>query len=194
MSLSDESALVSVCTTDAVAASLDDLQYTLGEGPAVDARRTGRVVATPDLASESGVRWPALTPLALRAGVCAVFGFPVRIGAVRMGGLTVYRDRPGPMAEEQYIDVLIVADVAARAILAMQADAPPGGVAAELEWDRTCTSSSTRRPGWSRYSSGSAWPTPWSRLRAHAFRSSQSLDELGRGVVARRYRFDGEDS
>ena len=63
----------------------------------------------------------------------AVFGFPLHVGAVRLGALNLYRDRPGPLTDEQHADALVMADVAAQAVLVLQANAPPGQLAAELE-------------------------------------------------------------
>jgi hypothetical protein len=41
----------SICTTDEVSALIEELQYTLGEGPCVDAHREQRPVVEPDLAN-----------------------------------------------------------------------------------------------------------------------------------------------
>lgn len=60
---------------------MEELQFTLGEGPSVDAFDR----QTPTLASDvssvnSGRRWPLFTPAAERMGVRAVFAFPLRAG------------------------------------------------------------------------------------------------------------------
>src|SRR5438552_14521722 len=68
----------SVCTTNDVSALIEDLQYTLGEGPCVDAFHNDRVVFEPDLADPDTPRWLGFTPPAVEAGVRAVFGFPLR--------------------------------------------------------------------------------------------------------------------
>src|SRR5260370_19279447 len=75
----------SLCSTDEVSHLIEELQYTLGEGPCVDAYQDGIVVIEPDLADPVSSRWPFFTPSALQAGVRAVFGFPMRVGAVRLG-------------------------------------------------------------------------------------------------------------
>ena len=116
----------SLNSTDDVSQLIEELQYTLGEGPCVDAYRQDWVVAEPDLAEPVARRWPAFTPPALQAGVRAVFGFPLRVGTVRLGALNLYRDRPGPLNDEQHADALVVADVAARWVLDAQAGAPSG--------------------------------------------------------------------
>lgn len=48
---------VTVCSTDEVARHLEDLQEVLGEGPSIDAYRTGLAVRM-NLDVESGARWP----------------------------------------------------------------------------------------------------------------------------------------
>ncbi len=63
----------------------------------------------------------------------AIFGFPIQVGAVGIGALNLYRDRPGPLTDDQHADALVVADVAAQAMLILQADAPPGTIAAALD-------------------------------------------------------------
>jgi len=123
----------SLCATDAVSQLIEELQYTLGEGPCLDAYQQDQVVAEPDLTDPVTGRWPAFTPPTLAAGVRAVFGFPLRVGTVRLGALNLYRVLPGPLTSDQHADALVVADVAARWVLEAQAGAPPDTVAGELE-------------------------------------------------------------
>ncbi|MGI8792501.1 MAG: GAF domain-containing protein, partial [Acidimicrobiales bacterium] len=123
----------SVCTTDDVSARIEELQYGLGEGPCVDAYRHDWPVLEPDLAHASPPRWPAFAGPAVDAGVAAIFGFPLQVGAVRLGALNLYRDRPGPLTDDQHADALVMAEIAAQALLVMQSNAPPGRVAAALE-------------------------------------------------------------
>src|SRR6266513_5765451 len=61
----------SLATTDEVSQLIEELQYTLGEGPCVDAYQQGRVVTEPDLADPVTCRWLAFTPPVLRAGAHA---------------------------------------------------------------------------------------------------------------------------
>lgn len=117
--------LGSVCSTDEVSSLIEDLQYTLGEGPCVDAYELQRPVLEPDLAAPNVARWLAFTPTAVNAGARAIFGFPIEIGAVRLGALNLYRDRPGPLTDDQHADALVLAALAARAMLVLQDQAPP---------------------------------------------------------------------
>src|SRR5437762_6398338 len=81
----------SLGTTDEVSQLIEELQYTLGEGPCVDAYQQDRVVTEPNLADPVTRRWIALAPPVLQAGVRALFGFPLRVGGVRLGALVLYR-------------------------------------------------------------------------------------------------------
>ena len=111
----------SVCTTNKVSALIEQLQYALGEGPGVDAYLEDRSMLEPDLAEPVWPRWLAFTGPAVEAGVRAVFGFPLHVGVVRLGALNLYRDRPGLLTDDQHADALVMADVAAQAVLVLQA-------------------------------------------------------------------------
>src|SRR5437899_2665166 len=77
----------SVCSSDEISALIEDLQYTLGEGPCIDAYHQDRPVLEPDLAEPGVARWVAFTAPAVAAGARAVFGFPMQVGAIRLGAL-----------------------------------------------------------------------------------------------------------
>ncbi|MDQ6724566.1 MAG: GAF domain-containing protein [Actinomycetota bacterium] len=148
----------SVCTTGAVSAEVERLQFELGEGPCVDACHQDRPVLDPDLADPTRPRWPAFTGPAVEAGVPAIFGFPLQVGAVGIGALNLYRDLPGPLTDDQHADALVVADVAALAMLILQADAPPGTIAAPSTPVGTSDTSCTRPRAWSPPNSTPACP------------------------------------
>ena len=80
MLLADDRPQGSLCTTNDVSALIEELQYTLGEGPCVDAHRQRSPVAEPDLAHPVELRWSAFAGPAVDAGARAVFGFPVTVG------------------------------------------------------------------------------------------------------------------
>jgi hypothetical protein len=183
----------SLCTTDHVSRVIEDLQYMLGEGPCVDAHTLGRAVFEPDLATPALVRWPAFAPAAVEAGALAVFGFPVRIGAARLGALNLYRDRAGPLRDEQHAMALVMADVTARAILAMQADAPPGEIAAELEAGANFQFVVHQAAGMVSVQLGVNVAEALIRLRAYAFRAEHPMAMVAADVVNRELRFESGD-
>lgn len=179
----------SVCSTDSVSALIEQLQYALGEGPCVDAYRLDRPVVEPDLAAPRVPRWPAFAAPAMAAGVRAVFGFPLQVGALRLGALNLYRDEPGKLTGDQHADALVMADVAAQALLVLQADARPGRLAAALESGADFQYVVHQAAGMVAVQLGVAIGDALVRLRAHAFGNSLALADVARLVVDRRLRF-----
>ena len=182
----------SVCTTNEVSDLIERLQYELGEGPCVDAYKEDRPVAEPDLAHPRVARWLGFTPAVVEAGARAVFGFPLQVGSARLGALNLYSDTAGPMNDEQHADALVMADVAAQAVLLLQAEAPPGMLAAELEANADFKYIVHQAAGMVAAQLDVSVAQALIRLRAYAFGNDRPLTEVAADVVARRLRF-GDD-
>lgn len=189
MLMTDDRPQGSVCTSNAVSALIEELQFTLGEGPCVDAHRERRPVAEPDLADPAVTRWAAFAGAAVEAGVRAVFGFPVEVGAVGVGSLNLYRDRPGPLTSEQHADAVILAGLAARAIVATQAGADPGELAADVEAGADFRFVVHQAAGMVAVQLGVPVDEALVRLRAHAFGHGRSTVDVAGDVIAQRLRF-----
>jgi GAF domain-containing protein len=179
----------SICSSNEVSALIEDLQYTLGEGPCVDAYQQDQPVLEPDLADPGVSRWLAFAPPAVEAGAEAVFGFPLRVGAIRIGALNLYRDETGPLDAGQHADALVLAGVAGRAVLAMQAEAPPGMLGAELEAGSDFRSVVHQASGMVSVQLDVSVAEALIRLRAFAFAHDRPLVAFALDVVARRLRF-----
>ena len=182
----------SVCSTDTVSALIERLQYELGEGPCLDAYNQDRPVLEPDLAEPVEPRWPAFTGPVLEAGARAVFGFPLQVGAVRLGALNLYRDGAGSLTDDQHADALLMADISAHALLLIQAQAPAGTVAAQLEANADFQYVVHQASGMVAAQLGVSVGQALIRLRAHAFGNDRSLTDVARDVVYRRLRFDAQ--
>ncbi len=180
----------SLGTTDEVSELIEELQYTLGEGPCVDAYTQDRVVIEPDLADPVTRRWVAFTPPVIRAGVRALFGFPLRIGTVRLGALNLYRDRPGPLSGEQHADALALADMAARWVLEAQAGAPSGAVPSQLATDADFRFVVHNAAGMISVQQGVSVTDALIRLRAYAFSHDRPLTDVAQDVIDRRLRLE----
>lgn len=131
--MTDEGPAGIITATDGAAIELEQLQFTLGEGPCVDASQTGRPVLQPDLARTAPQRWPAFADGALDAGVRAVFAFPLRVGAIRIGVLDLYRDQAGALSSDELTEALAFADAATLVLLYAQAGAPVAGTVPMLD-------------------------------------------------------------
>jgi GAF domain-containing protein len=180
----------SLCSSDPVSHLIEDLQYTLGEGPCVEAYQQDKVVIEPDLDGSVGGRWPAFSPPALQAGVRAVFGFPLRVGTVRLGALNLYRNEPGPLTSDQHADALVVAQVAARWVLEAQAGAPPDKVAQELEVSADFHFAVHNAAGIVSVQAGISVAEALIRLRAYSFSTDRLLADVARDVIARTLRLE----
>ena len=171
--------------SDAAIRATEELQFAFGEGPCIDTYHSGRPVLEPQLANPKVARWPAFSKPALEAGVEAIFGFPLRIGAIRIGALDLYRDAPGALTVEQYTDAEIMAELITHAVLELQADAPHGAFASELDvkGHRAVVHQASGM-----VSAQLDMPVreALTRLRGYAVANDLSLDEVSRSVVERR--------
>ncbi len=104
-----------VAASDADALAFERMQTELGHGPCVSAYETGEAVLVPDLRADG--RFADFLPTALDAGMRAVFAFPLRHGAGRLGALDLYRDRAGALAPRELAAAQTLADVAAAYLL-----------------------------------------------------------------------------
>jgi hypothetical protein len=179
----------SLCTTDKVSDLIEQLQFLLGEGPCVDAYHQDWPVLEPDLANPQSSRWPAFAGQAAEAGVRAVFGFPLQVGSVRLGALNLYRDRPGPLTDDQHADALVLSDLVAQSVLVLQATAQPGALAAELEEGADLHFTVHQASGMVSVQLGVSVGQALIRLRAYAFSNGIPLSEVAESVITRTLRF-----
>lgn len=182
-----------VCHSNAVSALIDDLQFSLGEGPGLDAYFRTRPILEPDLIAPKTIRWSAFTRSAVAAGARAVFGFPLRVGDFCIGALNLYRDEPGGLDDEQHADTLVMAGVAARAVLAMQVDSALDAVEPNLEMQSKLRLVVHQASGMAASQLHIPVADALDRLRAYAFANDRSLEDTARDVMARRVRFDKDE-
>lgn len=91
-----------VHATDAQAQQIDELQFTLGEGPCLAAFHHNRDELWPAVEDpEFARRWPVFTAEVVPLGVAAVFAFPVAGAAHPVGVLELYRRTPGTLAQSE---------------------------------------------------------------------------------------------
>ena len=183
-------AMTTFCTSNDTARSLMDIETMVGEGPSVDACASEGAVDEVNLARTHSARWLAYTPLAISAGAVAVFSFPVRMGAVRLGALSLFRDEPGTLSDTQFSDAYLMSSVIGRAILSFQAGAAPGTLIAELEREATFDFSVHQAAGMVAVQGSMSVGDALVALRSHAFAIGSSLSALAIGVVVRDVHFD----
>ncbi len=173
-------------SSDELADRLEDLQLTLGEGPSVDAHATGRPVAEPNLLHPRQQRWIAFASGAAEAGAQAVFSFPLRLGGIRLGALTVYQTRAGELSDDQHADAIGIADLATSAILAIQGETWSEGLSPHLETLAANNAVLHQASGMVSVQLAVGVGEALIRLRAHAFSEARSLAQVSDDVVGRR--------
>ncbi|MFD9460823.1 ANTAR domain-containing protein [Streptomyces sp. NPDC060027] len=177
----------------------EELQFTLGEGPGPDAVRTGLTVLEPDLRRVHPGRWPVLLPLAREIGVHGVCCFPLGVGAVRVGVLTVLCDKDRRLSEQQCADATALAAALTGAFLNVEqrggasGDGDVSGLGIVLQWPsglhRAVVHQAT---GMISVQLGVPMDVALLRLRARAYGSERPLGEVAEDVVARRLRFNDD--
>jgi len=120
--------------TDPLIQELEDLQVTLGQGPCIEAVRSGQPVLAPSLAEDRPPSWDRYAEQALARGVRALFAFPLHAGPTRFGSLDLYRLTPGPLDTQASGDAEILTDIANRAMLAQRDRIHLDGSVSALNW------------------------------------------------------------
>ena len=113
-------------SSGAMSRRLDELQFTYGEGPCLDAVAQGTPVLVSDLGDAEEQRWPALTKALAGHGVRAVFAMPVLVATYRIGALDLYRQRIGALSTRDLDGGLLAAELAALPLLDL--------MSAEVDW------------------------------------------------------------
>jgi hypothetical protein len=170
--------------SDERGALIEELQFGFGEGPCVSAFVGARPVLVPYLrAGEASAQWPIFTREATRAGIGAVFAFPLQLGTIAIGVLDCYRSRAGPLME--MAEALAVADVVTIALLSAQALGANGAVDLfDVSWlNHAVVHQAT---GALSVALGISIAEALARLRAHAFGCSRTLDAVAGDVLAGR--------
>jgi hypothetical protein len=180
---------ISLGLSDEVAGAVEDLQFTLGEGPGIDAHALGRPVLGPRLSDPDGVRWPAFAPAAVSAGVFAAFGFPLRVGAIRLGSLDLYQGRPGDLAATQLADAITMADIVTSTVIMVQESAGAGSLAVDMDNPGDLRTEVHQASGMISSQLDINIRSALLRLRAYAYSEGRSINDVARDVVTRQLRF-----
>ncbi len=203
--LTGDGVAVATYRSDLAFQPIEDLQFVLGVGPSLDAFRARRPVVEADLSEDASLRWPGLAHLALDAGVRSIAAFPLRIGAARIGALTVYDSRPRALEGDRLDAALALAAVVARTLVALQVtdaddDLVPrlsrgtsvGGAVSPGEFPSGEIDHAEvhQASGMVSVQLGIDVGDALARLRARAFLDGTTVRAVAADVVARRLRFD----
>jgi hypothetical protein len=177
-----------LATAGRYADEIAELQFSLGEGPCLDAFLMGTPVLAADLSAD-GDRWPVFSPAAVELGVLAEFSLPMQFGASAVGILDLSRQEPVMLSEEDLADAFAAADIATDAVLLLQDAADGAELSRLLEpagHDRMVVHQAT---GMVSVQLDVTVADALATLRAAAFQTGRSIHQIAVDVVDRRLDF-----
>jgi hypothetical protein len=181
----DQSGTITAASSDR-ARGVDELEFSLGEGPGRDAFSGSRPVLTPDL-EKALDRWPGYVPAALAAGVRATFAFPMLIGAARFGVVHLHCPRARTLTNHDTATSLMLTELATEIVLDTYA---PGGnhnpADVPLLRPDDHRDEIYQAQGMVMVALGVSLREALARMRAHAFASNQELAAVAADILAGR--------
>jgi GAF domain-containing protein len=114
ITLRRDNQLITAAASSELASQVDELQYGRGDGPCLQALRTGKVVMVPDLAVDD--RWGDYRLHAIAHGVAASLSIPLSVGETTVGALNLYSTLRHNFSESEVVRVTAFAGQASGAI------------------------------------------------------------------------------
>ena len=171
------------CSSNLRASRLLDLEVLLGQGPCLASWAAERAIFQPDLCQEVDSNLGAYAPMALSEKVRSIFAFPVQIGAVALGALFLFSQRPGELSDQQISDGYLCASMAARAVLALQSGASDSLLSSELEQFATFDFIIQQAAGKVAVQGSMSVHEALVLIRAHGFSLGIRSSQLARSIV-----------
>ncbi|WP_344412534.1 GAF and ANTAR domain-containing protein [Amycolatopsis minnesotensis] len=178
-------------STTSLCTRLADIENTVGEGPMIEASRSLAPVLVSDLDNVAAARrWPLYTALAVEEGARAFFAFPLVVGAVRVGVLTLCRREPVALDVAELTDALVFGEIALMLILDEHAGLSNGDGEQPGNTFTLSDPQVHQAAGMVAAQLDLSLDDAYARLRARAFVDRRPLSEVAAEVVARLLRFD----
>jgi ANTAR domain len=191
-----------VFATDDTARALEDIQFTVGEGPACEAFQTGHALLVPDLdaaGKPDTQAWQSFRETARRLDVQAVFSFPLQLGAASLGALTMYHVVSGALDGENLARAVRLSNAAAFAVL----DMIVGTAAVEGKRDSDIIPDDAdaefyrvevyQAAGMVMVQLGVSIEVATMRLRSHAYVTGRPIVDVARDIVGRKLRLEADN-
>ena len=171
--------------SDEIAAQIENVQFSLGEGPCFEAFATRRPVLVPDLPQASIVDWPVFATAINALPIGAIFAFPLQAGAIGIGAIDLYRRRPGWLTADELHIALEVVDLVSAVLLGLLL----GDVHGADGWEGVLSPGREQvhqATGMLIAAFGVSAEEALARLRGYAFVMDRSLDDVAQDIVTRR--------
>jgi hypothetical protein len=175
----------------------DELQFTFGEGPCLDAvEQRGPVMAT-DLTDPDEVRWPAFRPAIVAQAIRSVYAAPVIVAGEYVGALDLFRMLPGKWPTDTSNGAVMAAQLATVPFMDLLTDDSVSGIAdpATDAWTELAQFARAEVSQATGMLVAQLDVTPAQalvRLRAHAYSTGRSATDVARDIIERRLRLDAD--
>ena len=178
--------------------TLDELQFTYGQGPCLDAVAQRRPILVPDLNGPGEDRWPALTQAILGHGIQALFALPVAVASTPIGALDLYRRSRGPLEADAMTGGMWAAGLAALPLLDLMTSDTDWQKAADGQgsWEQLASLERVEVYQATGMIVAALEVTPADalvRLRAHAISRSLTASHVAYEILNRRLVLDNDD-
>jgi hypothetical protein len=171
---------------------VEELEFSLGEGPGNDAFLGSHPVLTPDLERAFG-RWPGYAPAALAAGSRAIFAFPMHVGAAGFGVLTLHDSRPRSLSAPDIATSLMLTELATEIVLdGLSPEADQGPPESPLLGVDGMRDQVYQAQGMVMVQLGVGLVEALARIRAHAFAYDLQLADVAADILAGRTRLSSD--
>ncbi len=171
----------------------DEVQFTYGEGPCLDAVASRASVVVVDLADPRENRWPAYGPAMLAHQVRCVYAIPIVVGGAYVGSLDLFQADPVLLTAEQVAGVVIVAELAQIPMLDLLDRRKTANKADRSAWEELnalTRDEVSQATGMLMAQLDIEAPAALVRLRAHAYVTGSSAAAVACDIVGRRLRLE----
>lgn len=179
-----------VCATNEAARRITELQFELGEGPDLDAHKSGRPVHVLDLAELGEHHWPLFGHAVGGELARTLHALPLNTDGPSLGTLCFHSTTPEHLAVQDVANARRAADIATWAVLGVIAQETPQQ---EIDWlqDRLQLWTILHQAiGLISAQMQVKTETALTCLRAHAFACDRPLSDVARDVAMGTLRFD----
>ena len=161
---------------------LEIFQLQNNQGPCLDCVRSRAIVSSDDLNGDSG-RWPIFVPEAVAAGFRSVIAVPLRLRSDVIGGLNMFRERPGSLSEADLRLAQALADAATIGILQQRAAHRSWVLAEQLQQALNSRVAIEQAKGVIAERHGVPMDVAFDALRRYARDNNRKLHDVAQGVV-----------
>jgi len=174
--------LQNMTSTSERCAFVEERQVELGEGPCIEAFRTGSVITVDDIIDSE--KWPAFREVALAAGFRSVHAIPMRLRTEIIGAINLFGDTPGALTPADASVGGALADIATIAIIQHRLIDERSLVSEQLQRALSSRVLIEQAKGVIAQSHSVSMDDAFARLRSHARSNGEILRDVAERVVA----------